>query len=387
MNFYHLADLHLGKKVNGYSMIDDQRALLDQILMLMRTKKPDALILAGDIYDRRNPSIEAVTLFDQFVSQVVLTLNVPVLAIGGNHDGGERLGFTNDIQAKAGLHLAGAFSWPLPQVRLYDHDGPVDIVLMAYADLAILHTVVSETVSMTYAEAMDWILSHTPLDPKARHVLIAHGVVTGDAPLATCDSERTLDIGGTEFWQSNSLSAFDYVALGHLHQAQTAGSARIHYSGSLMQYSFSEEGQQKVMLDVNLNATGELDIKKVPLDAPHKLVTAQGRLDDLLSIPPMIAEHREDYLRIILEDEGSLLEPMQRLKQCYPNIMLMERKNAYHATATQQLPSIAQPSSHTNRSPLAMFEAFYEQMTETPASEDMRTLMADIFADVQKEVL
>ncbi|MEE0434980.1 MAG: exonuclease SbcCD subunit D [Peptococcaceae bacterium] len=387
MKFYHLADLHIGKKVNGYSMIDDQRVLLDQVLTLMRQEKPDALILAGDIYDRRNPTIEAVTLFDQFISQVILTLDIPILAIGGNHDSGERLGFSNDIQAKAGLHLAGTFSWPLPQVRLYDDAGPLDIILMAYADLAVLHTLVPETASMTYAEAMDWILSHIPLDPQARHVLVAHGVVTGDAPLSTCDSERTLDIGGTEFWQSDSLAAFDYVALGHLHQAQTAGSSRIHYAGSLMQYSFSEEGQQKVLLDITIDAKGELSLEKIPLNAPHKLITIQGRLDDLLTVPTAVAAHRNDYLRIVLEDEGSLLEPMQRLKQCYPNIMLMERLNAYHSMPTQQLPSVSQSFVPANHSPLAMFETFYEQMTKTPASEEMRTLMTDIFAEVQKEAL
>ena len=131
MKLFHLADLHIGKKVNGYSMIDDQRFVLDQVIARIRAERPDALILAGDIYDRRNPPVEAVALFDAFVSQVVLELDVPVLAIGGNHDGGERLGFANAIQAKAGLHLAGAFSWPLPKVRLTDADGPVDVYLMA----------------------------------------------------------------------------------------------------------------------------------------------------------------------------------------------------------------------------------------------------------------
>ena len=383
MRFYHLADLHIGKKVNGYSMIDDQKALLAQVTAQIKEEKPAALILAGDIYDRRNPPVEAISLFDSFVSEVVLTLGVPILAIGGNHDGGERLGFANAIQAKAGLFLAGNFTWPLPKVRLEDADGPVDIYLMAYADLAVLHALVPETEKMDYPEAMDYILSHTPLDPQARHVLVAHGVVTGDEALATCDSERSLSIGGTEFWQSEALSDFDYVALGHLHQAQRAGSDHIRYAGSLMQYSFSEEGQQKVMLDVDLDAAGAVVVGALPLTPLHQLVTIQGTLDALLDVPEAVRPHQADYLRVVLEDEGTLLEPMQRLKQCYPNIMVMERRSGMTAEAGAALPSSA--TATVKRSPLEMFTAFYEQMTDDAPTEEMCDVMAQIFAELGKE--
>lgn len=383
MRFYHLADLHIGKKVNGYSMIDDQKALLAQVMAQIKAEKPAALILAGDIYDRRNPPVEAISLFDGFVSEVVLTLGVPILAIGGNHDGGERLGFANAIQAKAGLFLAGSFTWPLPKVRLEDADGPVDVYLMAYADLAVLHTLVPETEKMDYPEAMDYILSHTPLDPQARHVLVAHGVVTGDEALATCDSERSLSIGGTEFWQSEALADFDYVALGHLHQAQRAGSDHIRYAGSLMQYSFSEEGQQKVMLDVDLDAAGAVVVGALPLTPLHQLVTVQGTLDALLDVPEAVRPHQADYLRVVLEDEGSLLEPMQRLKQCYPNIMVMERRSGMTAEAGAALPSSV--TATVKRSPLEMFTAFYEQMTDGAPTEEMCDVMAQIFAELGKE--
>ena len=385
MKLFHLADLHIGKKVNGYSMIDDQRFVLDQVVARIRAERPDALILAGDIYDRRNPPVEAVALFDAFVSQVVLELDVPVLAIGGNHDGGERLGFANAIQAKAGLHLAGAFSWPLPKVRLIDANGPVDVYLMAYADLAVLHQLVPETEDMDYAHAMDHVLSRTALDPAARNVLVAHGVVTGDEALATCDSERTLSIGGTEFWQSASLAAFDYVALGHLHQAQRAGSDRIRYAGSLLQYSFSEENQQKVMLSVQLSADGALQIETLPLNPLRRLVTVRGMLENLLTVPPELSAHRDDYLRVVLEDAGSLLEPMQRLKSCYPHIMLLERASELSTLTDQALPQAQQIGK--KRTPLEMFTAFYEQVTDAPADDELCALMQEIFEEVQKETL
>lgn len=382
MKFFHLADLHIGKKVNGYSMIDDQRVLLDQIVAHLAADKPDALILAGDIYDRRNPPVEAVALFDDFVSRVVLEQQVPILAIGGNHDGGERLGFANAIQAKAGLHLVGSFTWPLPKVRLYDADGPVDVTLMAYADLAVLHALVPETAELDFPQAMDWVLCHTDLDPAARQVLVAHGVVTGDAPLETCDSERELSIGGTEYWQSASLAGFDYVALGHLHQAQRAGSERIRYAGSLMQYSFSEENQQKVMLSVTLDKDGALDVQPLPLVGPRRLVTVKGLLDELLSVPERVRVHQNDYLRVVLEDTGSLLEPMQRLKQCYPNIMLMERQALPEVVLDQPLPQAAEG---TKRSPLDMFAAFYEQVMEEAPGEELCAVMKSVFDEVQKE--
>ena len=385
MKFFHLADLHICKKVNGYSMIDDQRFILEEVLARIEAERPDALILAGDIYDRRNPPVEAVALFDDFVSRVVLDLSVPVLAIGGNHDGGERLGFANAIQARAGLYLAGTFQWPLPKVRLEDEDGPVDIYLMAYADLAVLHQVVPETAALDYPQAMDWILAHTALDTAARHVLVAHGVVTGDTPLETCDSERVLSIGGTEFWQSASLAAFDYVALGHLHQAQTAGSTHIRYAGSLMQYSFSEEKQQKVMLSVTLAADGAVEVEALPLSALRRLVTIEGTLDTLLAVPETVAPHRDDYLRVILDDTGELLEPMQRLKQCYPHIMLMERRAQLKIWDTQMMPQVN--AATTKRTPLEMFNAFYEQVTDTPAEEAMCALMQEVFAEVEKEAL
>lgn len=382
MKFFHLADLHIGKKVNGYSMIDDQRVLLNQIVAHLAADKPDALILAGDIYDRRNPPVEAVALFDDFVSRVVLEQQVPILAIGGNHDGGERLGFANAIQAKAGLHLVGSFTWPLPKVRLHDADGPVDVTLMAYADLAVLHALVPETAELDFPQAMDWVLRHTDLDPAARQVLVAHGVVTGDAPLETCDSERELSIGGTEYWQSASLAGFDYVALGHLHQAQRAGSERIRYAGSLMQYSFSEENQQKVMLSVTLDKDGALDVQPLPLVGPRRLVTVKGLLDELLSVPERVRVHQNDYLRVVLEDTGSLLEPMQRLKQCYPNIMLMERQALPEVVLDQPLPQAAEG---TKRSPLDMFAAFYEQVMEEAPGEELCAVMKSVFDEVQKE--
>ena len=383
MRIFHLADLHIGKKVNGYSMVDDQRVLLEQVADLVHTHKPDALILAGDIYDRRNPPIEAISLFDAFTSKIVLDEGVPILAIGGNHDGGERLGFSNAIQAKAGLHLVGSFHWPLPKVRMYDADGTVDFYLMAYADLAVLHQMVPETVELDYPKTMDYLMQHTTLDASARNVLLAHGVVTGSEPAQTCDSERVLSIGGTEYWQSEALAHFDYVALGHLHGAQRAGGDHIRYAGSLMQYSFSEENQKKVMLDIELDGQGLAQFNSISLEAPRKLVTLKGNLDQLLSLPEEARAIQEDYLRIVLEDEGALIEPMQRLKNVYPNIMLLERT----ACPLQKRPLSTTVTLSEKRSPIDLFQSFYTAVMEQEPEPAMVKIMTDTFEQLQKEEL
>lgn len=377
-----MADLHIGKRVNGYSMIDDQKILLNETLEYLYKEKPQAIILAGDIYDRRNPPIEAVTLFDAFISKVILELKIPVIAIGGNHDGGERLAFASHILANAGFHMAGNFSWPIPSVQLEDEFGIVNFHLMAYADLSIIHTMMPETQGLNYVEAIDWILQHTDLDPSHRHVLIAHGVVVGDEPLEKTDSERELTIGGTEFWQSSALKGFDYVALGHLHRSQRAGADYIRYSGSLMPYSFSEEHHEKVILNVELNEKKQCMIETLVLHPVRPLKTIQGTLKHLLEVPNEIADFQNAYLRVLLEDESSLIEPMQRLKNVFPYIMEMDyiHKNKEYVSAI--FSSEESNTAVKAMNSMQLFENFYLWSEGKVPNEAMNRLMEQLFEEL-----
>lgn len=360
MRIFHLADLHIGKKLNNVSMLSEQRAVLEQVLTAISEQRPDVLILAGDIYDRRNPSVEAVNLLDEFLSEVVLVEKVPVLAIGGNHDSGERLGFANGILAKAGLYVAGRLSLPVPEVVLTDQWGEVHFHLLPYADLLTIGHELGQEGLGDYQEAMVQVLESMEHDWAygERHVLVAHGVVTGDEPLERSESERELTIGGTESWSSALLSRYAYVALGHLHNSQRAGAEHIRYAGSLLKYSFSEEHQQKSLTIVELDGEGTCQLSFMPLRAPRDLRTITGALAELVDAGKL-DERREDYIRAELTDRGELMEPMAALRAVYPNILELRRVGEQISRPEQEIIGAEDPA---DIGPEALFAQFYQQM-------------------------
>lgn len=382
MRIFHMADLHIGKKLNQASLDADQAHMLGQVVQLIQTHQPDVLLLAGDIYDRRNPSIEAVELLDDFLSKVVLGCKVPVIAISGNHDSAERLGFASSILTKAGLHIAGRMELPVPHTTLYDQWGPVVFHQLSYGDLATIKYILNTEEHLDYQTAMQTVLGSINLDKgnRTRHVLVAHGVVAAvhdnddtvpDMP-ERCDSERELTIGGTEFWTSDLLAGFDYVALGHLHSCQKSGSERIRYAGSPMKYSFSEEHHTKGLLQIDLDGDGNITVEQLVLTPLYDMRTIRGELAELLQPEVVQSANHMDYIRAILTDYGELLEPMARLREQYPNVLLLERE--------QQM--IAEPIAEYTRGnihidqPEQLFTQFYRQVT----GSDMTDMETDIIA-------
>lgn len=384
MLIYHLADLHIGKKLNNVSLIAEQRAVLEQVVEAIREQKPDALILAGDLYDRRNPPVEAIELLDEFLSAVVLAEKVPVLAIGGNHDSGERLGFGRGILAKAGLYMAGRFQLPVPEVVLADQWGPVHFHLLPYADLLTLRHELDDESLDDYQEAMARALQSIEADwtDGVRHVLIAHGVVTGDEPLERCESERELTIGGTDSWSSALLGRYAYVALGHLHNSQRAGAEHIRYAGSLLKYSFSEERQVKSMTAVQLDAQGQCVIRPLALTPPHDLRTITGTLAELIARAEAEQAERLDYIRADLTDKGELLEPMAALRAVYPNILELRRLYTLKPQTEDGILGELRPEE---TSPEELFVQFYRQMTGAELSEAERTILQGVLEWLLKE--
>lgn len=383
MLIYHLADLHIGKKLNNVSLIEEQRAVLGQVLDSIRQEKPAVLILAGDVYDRRNPPLEAVDLLDEFLSQVVLAEKVPVLAIGGNHDSGERLDFAGNILAKAGLHLAGRFRLPVPEVVLTDEWGEVHFHLLPYADLATLRYELQDDTLADYQMAMAKVLENIESHwaEGERHVLIAHGVVLGDEPPKRTESERELTIGGTDSWSSALLARYNYVALGHLHHSQRAGAEHIRYAGSLLKYSFSEEGQAKSMTAIALDGDGHCTIRQIPLVAPHDLRTITGTLAELVE-QAAYDNKRQDYLRAELTDRGELLEPMAALRAVYPNILELRRVYGIQIVAEgEQLGG----RIFTEAAPEELFAQFYRQMTGEEWLAEEQEILSQILRQLLKE--
>lgn len=380
MRMFHMADLHIGKKLNQVSLLEDQQYMLDQTIALINQQRPDVLLLAGDIYDRRNPSVEAVQLLDAFLSRVVLECRVPVLAISGNHDSGERLGFAHHILSRAGLHIAGRLHLPVPNVTLQDAWGPVTFHLLSYGDLATLRYALQTEEALDYQQAMEQVLQTINLEDGQRHVLLAHGVVAGSEELEYSDSERELTIGGTEFWSSSLLSGFCYVALGHLHSCQRSGTDCIRYAGSPLKYSFSEERHQKGILQVDLAADGSVEVTQLPLTPLRDMRTIRGNLTDLLQEDVVQSANSQDFIRAILTDYGELLEPMARLREKYPNALTLEREHQLLAEAMQQYKRI----DLQNQTPGQLFADFYSQVTGGTMTDTEIAVLEETVQTVQE---
>lgn len=377
MRMFHMADLHIGKKLNHISLLEDQRQMLKQVVTLIRQQQPEVLLLAGDIYDRRNPAVEAVQLLDDFLSQVILGCQIPVIAISGNHDSGERLGFAQGILSRAGLYIAGRFTMPVPQVTLQDEWGPVVFHLLSYGDLATLKYVLETDESLDYQQAMEKVLQTIDLanEGGTRHVLLAHGVAAGSEELEYSDSERELTIGGTEFWSSGLLTGFSYVALGHLHSCQRSGADFIRYAGSPLKYSFSEEHHIKGLLQIDLAANGSIEVTQLPLTPLRDLRTIRGNLADLLQEEVVQSANANDLIRAILTDYGELLEPMAQLRERYPNTVTLEREHQLLAEPLQDYQRI----DLQTQTPEQLFCNFYDQVTGAAMTEAEIDVLEDCF--------
>ncbi len=353
MRLMHLGDLHFGKMVNGFLMIEDQEFVLEQIKQYIQTYRPDAVMLAGDIYDRSVPPARAVALYNQFLKDLLIELKTPVLAIAGNHDGAELIGFGHELFEAAQYYVAGNFTKIIKKVRLQDDAGPVNFYLLPFADYAVVREALNHPEIKSLNDAMKAIMEANPIDSTERNVLITHAFVVGGEAPEQSESEKKLVVGGKESVDATLLEHFDYVALGHLHRTQRVNSDKIRYSGSLLKYSFSEEHYHKSMTMIDLDAEGEISIELLPLKPRRDMRTITGKLDELLTLED---EGQEDYLRVILTDEGELLEPMAKLRQVYPNVMLLELERRFSEFKGSQLSASARQTKSTEE----LFADFYE---------------------------
>ena len=353
MRLMHLGDLHFGKMVNGFLMIEDQEFVLEQIKQYIQTYRPDAVMLAGDIYDRSVPPARAVALYNQFLKDLLIELKTPVLAVAGNHDGAELIDFGHELFEAAQYYVAGNFTKIIKKVRLQDDAGPVNFYLLPFADYAVVREALNHPEIKSLNDAMKAIMEANPIDSTERNVLITHAFVVGGEAPEQSESEKKLVVGGKESVDATLLEHFDYVALGHLHRTQRVNSDKIRYSGSLLKYSFSEEHYHKSMTMIDLDAEGEISIELLPLKPRRDMRTITGKLDELLTLED---EGQEDYLRVILTDEGELLEPMAKLRQVYPNVMLLELERRFSEFKGSQLSASARQTKSTEE----LFADFYE---------------------------
>jgi len=323
MKFLHTSDWHLGRQFHNVSLLEDQRHVLTQIIDYIKQNPVDAVVLAGDVYDRSIPPTTAIELLDEVVTQICGELNVPMIVIPGNHDGAKRLGFAAKQMKQSGLHIISDFTHMLePVVLSSDQAGDVAFYGMPYNDPELVRHYYQNTVS-THDEAHQVLCSKITetFQENQRRVLISHCFVDG---AIESESERPLSIGGSDRVSHEHFTSFDYVALGHLHQPQMKGEEFIRYSGSLMQYSFGEQHHKKGMTLVELNSEGFVSQTHIPLSAPHNMRIIEGELEQILQ-QGKTDPSNHDYLLVRLQDKHAILDPMEKLRKVYPNVLHLEK--------------------------------------------------------------
>lgn len=375
MKFIHLSDLHLGKRVNEVSMTDDQAYILTQILEIIDAEHPDAVVIAGDVYDKSVPSAEAVTLFDDFLCHLA-ERNLPVLIISGNHDSPERLAFGGRLMAGAGIHLSPVYGGKVEPVTLSDSHGPVHFWLLPFVKPAHVKRYFPDVGIESYTDALRAAVENMNVDFTARNVLVTHQFVTG---AATCESEE-ISVGGTDNVDVSVFDGFDYVALGHLHGPQNIGSNRVRYCGTPLKYSFSEAGHYKSVTVVELGEKGDLQLRTVPLTPRHNLREIRGTFAELTDKAFYSGTAVEDYLHIILTDEEDVPEAVGQLRVIYPNLM----KLSYDNTRTRCSQVIDKAEHVKSKSPLELFAELYALQNNQPMSEVQRAFARELIESIRE---
>lgn len=365
MKLIHLSDLHLGKRVNEFSMLEDQQYILEEILRIIDSEKPDGVLIAGDVYDKTVPSAEAVTLLDEFLVQLS-TRDTQTFLISGNHDSAERLAFGGRLMEQSGIHIARVYNGVLAPLTLRDEYGPVDLYLLPFLRPVQVRRFFPESEIATYTEAMAAVLGAADIDKTHRNVLVTHQFVTG---AQTCDSEE-LSVGGTDNVDVSVFDDFDYVALGHIHGPQKIGRETVRYCGTPLKYSFSEVGHKKSVTVVELAEKGSVAIRTVPLVPKRDMSELRGAYNEL-----MLRENyegkpfRNDYLRITLTDEEDIPNAVNNLRTVYPYIMRLDYDNRRTRTESH----VDGAEQVERKRPLTLFEEFYESQNGQPMSEEQRS--------------
>ena len=377
MKFIHTSDWHLGRQFHNVSLLEDQQAVLEQLINYIEHNPVDAVVVAGDIYDRSVPPTVAIELLNRVVKRICTELKTPMILISGNHDGAERLGFGSEQMKNAGLHIVSNFEDMLtPIIIKTDSAGEVAFYGMPYNDPEQVRFAYKTSVS-THDEAhqllVEQIREH--FISEQRRVLVSHCFVDG---AIESDSERPLSIGGSDRVSHEHFLDFDYVALGHLHQPQKKGAEHIRYSGSLMKYSFGEQNQKKGFTLVELDKKGFVSAKHIELIAPHEMRIVEGELDKVIEQGKTDPKN-EDYLLVRLMDKHAILNPMEKLRSVYPNVLHLEKPG--------MLIGVEQEMAQAKlvRSEIDMFRDFFIEAQDSQLSQEQEQAVTDIIKQLSQQ--
>lgn len=398
MKIIHTGDWHIGKIVNEFSMIDDQRYILNELIKLINFEKPDVLIIAGDIYDRSIPPVEAVDLLNEVFSKILIDNKVKIVAISGNHDSGERVSFGSKILEKEGLYIQGIIEDEIKSIRIDDEEGSVNFYMIPYVDPAILRRKFNNPEIRNHNDAMKELINRIKpsLNEGERNIVVTHGYVTYKrkdamdkdvenlyelAELEVSDSERPLSIGGTDLIDSDNFDCFDYVALGHLHGRQKVGREEIRYSGSLMKYSFSEINHKKGVVIIEIDGNKNINIRQEELSPKRNMRIIKGPLDELIKAGLEDCSNREDYIQAILTDEGEIIDPIGKLRSAYPNIMILKREEKKNIGTSLTAAS----KGYKSKSELELFEEYYDRLGSGEFTEEKKEVIRNVINEAFRE--
>lgn len=376
----HLADLHLGKRVNGFSMMEDQEYILNRILEIMEEEQPDGLLIAGDVYDKTIPPAEAVRRMDDFLTAVA-EKHVPVFLISGNHDSAERVAFGHQLMQGSGIWISPVYDGTIRHHTLGDRWGEVNIYLIPFLRPSVVRSFFPGVEIEDYTDALRTIIEDLQVDTSRRNVVLAHQFVTAAGALPeTCDSEQ-LSVGGLDRVDGSVFSPFDYTALGHLHGPQRVGSETIRYAGSPLKYSFSELHQKKSVTVAELRAKGETEIRQIPLQPRREMIELRGTFEEILEEARKKGEPQTDYYHMILTDETDVVDALSRLREYYPNIMLLD----YDNRRTRSQKEVEQLDRVEERTPGELFAALYEQQNGQEMDSDRKEYLDGLIREIWEE--
>ena len=376
MKLVHLSDLHLGKRVNEFSMLEDQKHILWEILRIIGQEKPDGVIIAGDVYDKAVPPAEAVALLDEFLVRLA-GMRTEVFIISGNHDSAERIAFGSRLIRESGVHLSPVFSGKIEPCTLTDEYGEVQIRMLPFIKPADVRHAFPEEEIGDYTDAVRTVIRHMNPDPSVRNVLVAHQFVTG----AERSDSEDVSVGGMDNVDASVFEPFDYVALGHIHGPQRIGRETVRYCGTPLKYSFSERNHVKSVTVVTLSEKGRTEIRTVPLIPLHDMREIRGTYEELTLRKNWEGTATDDYLHVILTDENDVPDAMARLRVIYPNIMKVDYDN--QRTRTASLTGLAEETER--KSEMELFEEFYAGQNGQPLSGEQRSFAEALLEKLKEE--
>lgn len=377
MKLFHLSDLHIGKRVNEFSMIGDQKYILKRIFDLAEEEKPDGIILAGDIYDKQIPSAEAVQVFDEFITRLAGRA-IPVFIISGNHDSAERLAFGGRLLNSRGIYLSPVYDGSVTKIPLKDQYGTVWIHLLPFIrPSTVRHVFENEADLVTDVQtAAETVIRHMEIDLKDRNILVAHQFVTG---ASRCESED-VQVGGLDNIDAAVFTPFDYTALGHIHSPQNVGTDRVRYCGTPLKYSFSEVDQEKSITVVELEKKGTVRTSLLPLKPLRDMRKLRGTYLELTDRSFYRDMNREDYIQVTLTDEDDVPDGLQKLRVIYPNIMQLLYDN--QRTKTTQEVDAAQAVE--KKTEMELFYEFYELQNNQPMTKQQKDFAEQLIREIKE---